>query len=304
MPDKPLVSYYVELTINGNRARGYSISGYTDGNRLKAAVEGYFTTPSDLYIRETSSLDGKDLRITTYCYFSAHLKLTVMMNGKKRWNGAFESRLADGSLCPESLGSGGIMTITDNAPPLDPVPQPKPNVIKVDVPKPPPVVKLVPKDTPKPVAPKVVPPKPPTVAPTPPVVVKKKDTPKPAPIVVIPPAAPVKPPPPPDTCQRTYDWSGAEFSFDIWDGWTIDGDVVSLRMNGKSLLEHTKLSETKQHFTVPLNRGLNVLFISLHEEGFEPPNTPNLTLYDGSKSYELAVSGNIGEIARICIWRR
>ncbi len=300
MPNNPLVSYYVELQINGSNVSGYSITGYQDGNRLKAAVTGYFTSQSDLYIRETASLDGRDLRQMTYCYFSAHLKLTVMMNGRKRWNGAFESRQADGSPCPASLGEGGVMTIMDNAPPLEDV-KPKPNIARVEVPKPQPI--RVKADTPK-----RTPPPPPvahkpkdTLKPPPPVVQKPKALPKPVTTIIQPPAAP---PPAPDTCQRTYQWSSDDFVFDIWDGWTIDGDVVSLSMSGRSLLQHVKLSETKQRFSMPLTRGLNVLYIYLHEEGFDPPNTPNLTLHDGSQTYELSVSGNNGEVARICIWRK
>jgi hypothetical protein len=77
-----------------------------------------------------------------------------------------------------------------------------------------------------------------------------------------------------------------------------------MTLNGHVLLDHTKLSEKKQRFTVPLLRGLNILYISLHDEGFDPPNTPNLTLFDGSEPHELSVSGNPGEIARICIWRK
>src|ERR1051325_2666776 len=149
MPNDPLVSYYVELSNDGNRVHGYSITGYKDGNRLRASVDGYYTTPSDLYIRETGSLDSFDTRQMTYCYFSAHLKLTIMMNGRRRWNGTFESHQANGVPC---LGSGGVMTIMDNAPPLEDVPKPKPNIVKVEVPKP--RVQRTPKDTPK-VAPPV-----------------------------------------------------------------------------------------------------------------------------------------------------
>jgi hypothetical protein len=116
---------------------------------------------------------------------------------------------------------------------------------------------------------------------------------------------PAPPPPqaPPDSCQRSYHWSSPDFSFEIWDGFEPDGDVVSLRLNQETLLSQTRLGTEKQRFTRPLHEGLNVLYIELHNEGSDPPNTPNLTLFDGSKKYELAVSGESGEVARICIWR-
>jgi hypothetical protein len=293
MPGDPNVSYYLEFTEKAGRVQGYSITGYKDGNRLKAAVSGYFSTPSDLIVNETGSLDSSRALDQRYCYFSAHLKLTIMMDGRQRWNGSFQSHDQNGIPC---FFAGAVMTLFDNAPPLEDKPKPKPKPVDppkkivVDTPKPqliqPVIVK---KDTPK--------------AQPPAVVVPKPEPPKP--IVIVQPAAPAPTPPQvPDSCQRTYDWSTNELAFDIWDGWTIDGDVVSLTINGRNLLNHAKLSDTKQRFSVPLVNGLNVLYISLHEEGFDPPNTPNLTLFDGSKSYELSISGEIGEVARICIWKR
>jgi hypothetical protein len=303
MPSDPLVSYYLELTTDGNKVHGYSITGYKDGNRLKAKVEGYYTTPSDLFIREIASLDGPISGLQAYCYFSAHLKLTILMNGRQRWNGPFESRETDGTPC--RMGSGGVMTVIDNAPPLEDVPKPKPEIKKVEVPKPI-VVRSIPKDTPKPVLPRPAPPKPvlPKPEPPKPVVQKPKDTAKPIIIVQQPAPKPVVEPEIPDSCQRTYHWNSPELVLDVWDGWTIDGDVVSMTINGHQLLDHKKLSEKKERFTVPLLKGLNVLYINLHEEGFDPPNTPNLTLFDGAENHELSVSGNPGDVARICIWRK
>ncbi len=289
MADKGFISYYLELELSSKTTTisGYSITGYQDGNRMKASVSGHFINPSEMYIVEMTSLDDRAANpFTQICYFSARLKLTVMMNGRQRWNGPFESHQANGLPC-----GGGVMTLMDQAPPLEDVPKPKPNVIRVEMPKPPPAPPRPKADTPKA---------------RPPIVVQKpKDTPKPKPAVIVQQAKPQPPPPEvPDSCQRRYDWSSPDFAFDVWDGWTIDGDVISLRMNGRQLLDRTKLSEQKQHFSVPLHSGLNVLYIYLHEEGFEPPNTPNFTLYDGDKKYELSVSGNVGEVARICVWRK
>jgi hypothetical protein len=282
-PDDPLVSYYLELSANGTRVSGYSITGYKTGSRLKASVEGYFKTPSDLIIRETGSLDGPENGAQTYCYFAAHLKLTVMMNGQKRWNGAFQSYQRNGVPC-----GSGTMTVTDNAPPLEKVNTPAPKIRHAEPPKPVHIAPA-PKDTPKPPPPPPPPPPP------------RKDTPKKVIRVVEPPRA--QPQAPPDSCQRSYRWGSDDFGFDVWDGWKPDGDVVSLRMNGELLLSQRRLGQEKQHFSVQLHPGLNVLYIELGNEGSDPPNTPNLTLFDGSKKYELAVSGAAGEVARICIWR-
>ena len=85
---------------------------------------------------------------------------------------------------------------------------------------------------------------------------------------------------------------------------TIDGDIVSLSVGGHTLLDHAKLSGKREHFSLPLSPGLNLIIIALHEDGIDPPNTPNMTLYDGIKKYDLNISGNPGETVRICIFRR
>ncbi|MBS1616292.1 MAG: hypothetical protein JST06_09280 [Bacteroidetes bacterium] len=281
--DDPLVSYYLELNVNGSRVTGYSITGYRTGSRLKATVEGYFKTPSDLIIREIGSLDGPESPYQTYCYFAAQLKLTIMMNGQHRWNGAFQSYQRNGTPC-----GNGIMTITDNAPPLEPVTKAVPKIERAKETRP---VRITPPAQEKPAAP------PPTPPPPPP---PKKEVPKPI-QVLLPQAAPK--PQAPDSCQRSYHWSGDDFSFEIWDGWRPDGDVVSVQMNGEQLLNHVTLSQGKQRFKLHLHPGLNVLYIELFYEGNDPPNTPNLTLIDGSKTYDLAISGTSGEVVRICINR-
>ena len=123
-------------------------------------------------------------------------------------------------------------------------------------------------------------------------------------VVVSPEAAPEQTPADTNNCVRSYDWKSDSVSLEIWDGWTIDGDVVSLSVAGRTLLEHSKLSEDKRRFLVALNHGLSVITISLHEEGFEPPNTPNLVLYDRDETYRLNVSGGVGQTVRICLWHR
>ena len=294
MPANPLVSYYLELTINGTQVTGYSITDYKEGSRLKATVAGRLSPASEMYIEETGSLDGPDAQFRSYCYFSARLKLTVV-NGKQRWSGPFSSKRVDGVPC-----DGGTMTVLDNAPPLDDVkPRPKPKPVPVPATR----MQVHTDPPPKPARDTVKPaPKPPkdTVVKPPP---KKKDVLKPVIIIAPPPKAAPAPVRDTNNCLRVYDWSTDSLSFDIWDGWIIDGDVVSLSVGGRALLDHVKLSEVKQHFSVPLSRGINMLLISLHEEGFDLPNTPNLILYDGSKKYELNIAGNKGEVARICIYR-
>jgi hypothetical protein len=292
LPGEPLNSYFLEIDIKGTVVTGYSITNYKTGNRLKASVVGKLSPASELYIEETGSLDGPESRRMAYCYFSAYLKLSVF-NGKQRWAGPFDSRQVDGTSC-----GSGYMTIMENAPPLDEPSKvetaPRGMRVQEDSPRPAPTKAAVPVVPP--------PPKTDTVKAAPPVI------PKPRSVVVVPPR--VEPPKPgagapvdTNDCLRTIDWDSETFSFDVWDGWAIDGDVISLSIGGKMLLDRVKLSETKQRFNVPLAKGVNIITIFFYEEGFDAPNTPNMTIYDGDKAQILNISGKNGETARICINR-
>jgi hypothetical protein len=162
-----------------------------------------------------------------------------------------------------SACDAGTMTVTDNT-------------LAQDIPVPPPVIK----DTVKKEAPKAI------VATRSAASVPSLDAPTAS-----------------DSCQRIYNWHSDSLSIDIWDGWTIDGDVVSLSVGKQSLLSHARLNEHKQHFMVAVNPGLNTITVALHEEGFDPPNTPNLIVYDGIEKHELNISGANGQVVRVCLWR-
>lgn len=289
MNGEPLTSYYLELTINGTEITGYSITDYKAGNRLKAAVVGKLSPSSYMYIEEVASMDDPNRPFSEYCYFTGRLKLTVA-NGRKRWSGPMESHHTDKRPCGE-----GIMTVLDDAPPLDPPTPPTPKPVA------PPKAQMKVKDTAKPIAaprpvPVVVVPPKDTVKP----LVKKEPT-RPPVIITIPPKA--SPPTPTDSCARLFQWSSDKVSFDISDGWTIDGDVVSISVGDRTLLDHVKLTAEKQRFTFTLHPGVNTLHLSFWEEGFDPPNTPAITFYDGEKSYPLDISGESGQKVRICFVR-
>ncbi|MEO6830793.1 MAG: hypothetical protein ABI378_01100 [Chitinophagaceae bacterium] len=292
MPGEPLMSYYVQFMVKGKEVTGYTVTDYKQGNRLKATLVGKYVTPSDLWIAEKGSLDGDSRSGMTYCYFSAHLKLSVA-NGRERWTGQFESYQENGFSC-----GGGFMSIIDDAPPLD-FSTPKMTARNVEVP----TVRKVPHDTVKKSEPVILKPIPKDTL----KVLTPAKKPEIVAVIHLPEARSVTlPQGPPDSnaCARSYTWTADSLSFDIWDGWTVDGDVVSVAFNGSMLLDNEKLSGVKKHFSLPLRKGDNTLIVYLHAEGFEPPNTPNLILFDGTKKYELGISGNSGEKVRICFEKK
>jgi hypothetical protein len=296
MPGIPLTDYYLEITVQNGKVSGFSITNYKGGSRLKASVVGNMKTASELYIEETQNLDDKGERSRDYCYFKANLKLSVYRTSR-RWTGPFESKQTDGFSC-----GNGIMTIMENAPPLDaPAPikgnSPAPTKIRVQqeppvtaAPKPKPIA--IPKDTlvsaPKPAPPKPEQPKPKPVVAAQPVEVKR-----PALLMKV------------DTnnCLRSLEWTSDSLRLEIWDGFMPDGDVVSVYWGGQLILDHKKLGTDKLSFHLPVKSGVNILDIQMFDEGTDPPNTPDITLYDGARNVPLRVSGSYGDKARVCVER-
>jgi hypothetical protein len=299
IPGQEISKYFIQISITGTKISGYSITE-DHGNRLRAMVSGSRDPESEMTLEE-SKADNPG-----YCYFTAKLKLTVV-SGRMRWAGPFESHESGGRLCGK-----GFMTLLDEAPAPDAPPvksdPPKPRPVVV-APTPKPALRQLPKPIPAPVkAPAPVD----TPKPRPkPVVI---DTPKPKPIVAQPPQPKPKPvvmqapePKPQrrnsDSCTREYAWQSDSLTFEVWDGWTLDGDVVSIIVDGKRMMDHHKLGLNRERFALYIGRGRHKLDLEFHEEGTEPPNTPNMILFDGSKRYELNISGATGEKVRICVDR-
>jgi len=257
-------SYFMQFTLQDSKISGYALSRYLEGSRMICGIKGTQSPSSGLNIEEIEVPEFPDTGINLICFFKAHLTLGLV-DGKQCWSGPFEGHLANGAPCLT-----GFMSLTEGAAPLTDI--------------------VFPSSPPQPTTHS----SPPLIKPKPQATITFVT--KPTAQVILPSATVDS-----KVCVRDYEWHSDSLALEIWDGWTVDGDVVSLELNGQTLLNHVKLSEVKLHFVVPLSKGKNTLLLSLHEEGFDPPNTPNLVLHDGTSIYELGVSGASGEKVRFCI---
>ena len=89
----------------------------------------------------------------------------------------------------------------------------------------------------------------------------------------------------------------------IWDGGTIDGDKVTVLLNGKNVLNNYTLTSAKKAFHLALDEGMNTLTIIANNEGSEPPNTANIQLADGEATYNIIAYNNTGQQATVTIQR-
>ncbi len=70
--------------------------------------------------------------------------------------------------------------------------------------------------------------------------------------------------------------------FLVWDNQRPDGDIISVNLNGKWILENFTLKTQKHSIEVELNRGKNYVILFAHNEGTEPPNTASIAIKDGT----------------------
>lgn len=282
-------AYIIYFSTTGTKISGKSVTAQRSGQPLTAAITGQLNAArTEMYLKETHSLDPRGLNgFTYYCFFTARLKLTQQGN-RRIWIGQFISTAEDGGPC-----GGGTMRFEDLPAPPEPTPprpQPQP------APTPPPVAA-------RPVAPRPTPPRPRprpdtarrAVRPVPPrdtarPVVVVVDTPKPPPIIPLPDTVGLKP---------LYTWTSDTLGIEVWDGYQEDGDVVSLLFNGREIMPRQTLSrDKKMRFSLPLSeRSIDTLSVMLHAEGSEKPCTPRMVVFDGTGQRDLDIAGAAGQTA-------
>ncbi len=79
----------------------------------------------------------------------------------------------------------------------------------------------------------------------------------------------------------------------IWDHQTVDGDRVSLMLNGKWILENYKLKKEKHLMKVELKEGINTFVLHALNLGEIEPNTAALIVDDGEKRHKIILQSNM-----------
>lgn len=86
----------------------------------------------------------------------------------------------------------------------------------------------------------------------------------------------------------------------VWDNMKVDGDQISLMMNGSWILKKHTLSESKYKLNIKIDpHSNNYLVLYAHNLGTQPPNTAALRFHDGTKQRELLLKSDLGECGAI-----
>ena len=88
----------------------------------------------------------------------------------------------------------------------------------------------------------------------------------------------------------------------IWDHGRQDGDIVSIFLNGISVVSKYYLTYYKKEFDVKLNPNkANDLFLYAHNLGDSPPNTVSVEISDGTKSENIILNSDLQSCEAVLI---
>jgi hypothetical protein len=88
----------------------------------------------------------------------------------------------------------------------------------------------------------------------------------------------------------------------IWDHGRQDGDIVSIYLNGVSVVSKYYLTYWKKEFKVKLDpKKSNALFLYAHNLGDSPPNTVSVEISDGKKSESIVLNSDLQSCEAVLI---
>ena len=106
--------------------------------------------------------------------------------------------------------------------------------------------------------------------------------------------------------QQTVYFSSDSLQISLYDNGEVDGDTVSVLMNGKVIMAKEGLSTNAVRKTIYADPSSDSIELIMYAEnlGSIPPNTGLLVVHDGKSIYEIRFSGDLQKNASIILRRR
>ena len=305
-----------QLAINQDMT-GYSMISFTFKGAEKTAVkkitlirkDSTFTISDDKLIYD--NIETKHRNIKSYCELSIKMVDTIMV-----LSGPFHTRTRDLRAGDEDLATGTI-TLQKQ----DPQTQTKliskldslhlSNTLSFSSPK------ATIQESPVATATKVQ--QPPAAAPPAVVVNPAKDlaaTKAQQPAAAVTPAPPVVPKTIPAAAEislrktqviRTIDFKSDSLTLSLFDNGIVDGDTVSVVLNGQVIIPKQRLSDTTYRKVIKITPGLGdslELVIYAENLGTIPPNSGMLIIEDGSDRNEVGFEGDLTKSCAVILRRK
>lgn len=101
---------------------------------------------------------------------------------------------------------------------------------------------------------------------------------------------------------KKMNFQSTEVSINLWDHLKVDGDIITIYLNGKPIIENYYLVKEKKEIHATLRTTMpNDLFLYAHNEGQNPPNTVSLEISDGISAESFVLSSDLKSCEAILI---
>ena len=100
---------------------------------------------------------------------------------------------------------------------------------------------------------------------------------------------------------RIIEVKSPDIKIKVWDNGIVDGDVLSLFLNGKKLFDQLRVTKNKRGINVKLQEDTNLLILHADDLGDIQPNTVAVSIDDGVREQILIMSSNLRQSGAVMI---
>ena len=81
----------------------------------------------------------------------------------------------------------------------------------------------------------------------------------------------------------------------------MDGDVITIFLNGKRIADRYRVTKSKRNFSVVLDKAANFLILHADDLGEVSPNTVGVAIDDGQREQVIIMSSNLSESGAVLV---
>lgn len=100
---------------------------------------------------------------------------------------------------------------------------------------------------------------------------------------------------------RVIKVQGDNIKLSVWDNGIVDGDIVTLFLNGNQILKRHRVNKSKMTFPIEVQSGENLLILHAEDLGSVSPNTVAVSINDGFTEQVIILSSNLRESGAVLI---
>lgn len=98
---------------------------------------------------------------------------------------------------------------------------------------------------------------------------------------------------------KRIQWHSDKCILEVWDGGVVDGDIITVSVDNKTVLTDYSLVKEKKQIPIPFPGHTMTITITAGDEGSAPPNTAQIILRDGNEEHKITAFNKKGDAASV-----